>query len=150
MPTGRARFHLLTAGRSLRTPTHTTVDSTCKPVTNTRHLFLFCVSPSAGRRRSAQLGVTTQEEEGERSTDVASPPLLLQISPSLLLQLPLLSYVSVCSHAATPPRSFITLYRSLSLSAEAANQLRAEDRDLACDEWREDTSSSSLYPSTLC
>lgn len=49
MPTGRARFRLVKAGRSSGTPTHTvaTVASTCKPVTHTSHLFisavLFCI-----------------------------------------------------------------------------------------------------------
>lgn len=51
------------------------------------------------------------------------------------------SYVSVCSHAPTPPRSFITHSLALSLSEEATNQMQAEDTG---DEEREGCGPASL------
>lgn len=49
-----------------------------------------------------------------------------------------------------PPRFHhtLSLARLLSLTAEAANRTRAEDRDSAGDEWREDERSASPLPAS--
>lgn len=166
--------------RDSHTHTHTQL-STCKPVTHTlvissssssassQSLVLF--QKAAGRRRSVTAeryntrGGTRGEGRVEeflplrggqmqpRSRSLpASPPPVLQISPS---PLSLLSLMCQYAHMLRLlPRSFITLSLSLPLSlyVEAANQMRAEDRDLARDEWREDKRSAPPPPhsSALC
>lgn len=67
MPTSQARFHLVKASKSWRThtQTHTSVNPTCKPITQTIQLFmsvgLFCASP-----RIIQAFVLPQEAAGRR------------------------------------------------------------------------------------
>lgn len=181
MPTGRARFHLVEAGRSSGTPTHTH-SQLSRPHASPSHTLVISSSPLSSSASSpasrnlwccskrlqeggdpAQLGARTQEEERRRKDECRyclSSPLrgaqMWPLSVSSVVAFFALSYVSVCSHAPTPPPSFhhtLSLALSPSLSAEAANQAPAEDRDFVCDEWREDkrsASSSSPHSSAPC